>query len=279
MKEFFHICFSSNDEVMFRDASDYLQSLKYINVNLPKTETRLLALALMSNHGHFAILSEKPIDFVNSLRISYSKYFNNKYLRKGKLGEKGCFELKVEGIYHQLTALSYVLRNPVHHKISGTPFGYQHSSAKCYFSRDIGFENINCESFLLQKEMIDYSHVEHLFGTPRAFLYYMNRLSSEEWHNEQLKDNKGGVPISLDLIEQGTNASMTEMLSNEKGKNKPYSISDIDLCTIIDNHFLTRFHRESYTQLTDREKRLIADSLINKYHPTKDQLTRCLLLR
>ena len=144
--------------------------------------------------------------------LLYTRYFNNKYRRQGRLGEKTPFVLELEGLHHILAAICYILRNPLHHGLSLTPFGYAHSSANTYFSKELG--KFNHEELLSEKHsrrylprlndypsgykmtrsgvylrdtVIDTAEVENMFVTPRSFLYYMNRISGEEWRKEQEK--------------------------------------------------------------------------------------------
>ena len=63
------------------------------------------------------------------------KYGRPKYCR---LGEKNYFELDVFGNAHIQSALSYVLRNPLHHGVSVTPFAYPYSNVNDFFPVEMG---------------------------------------------------------------------------------------------------------------------------------------------
>ena len=144
------------------------------------------------------------------------------------LGEKGFFCLEINGLDHLLTAIAYILRNPMHHGITGTPFGYKYSSIRAIFRKDMGHEDMSDilhekseylhlpshqslpshfymdrHGMILPEYVIDVKDVEHQFSTARTFLYYMNRLSGEKWEAEQQEDNSTHPPITLKDIETG----------------------------------------------------------------------------
>ena len=149
-----------------------------------------------------------------------------KRLRKGTLGGRPNI-VEIEGFYHWMTAVCYVLRNPVHHGVAPTPFAYRHSSANAIFRNETGKgvhgillsrksyykylpKGAKCpqgymmdsSGLILRESVLDLSDIEHRFATPRSFLFYMNRLSSEEWRREQDDDRIDAVPITLELLER-----------------------------------------------------------------------------
>ena len=71
-------------------------------------------------------------------RNAYSRYFNTKYRRKGRLGEKHFFLLEIEGLHHTIAALNYVNRQGLHHGLAATPFDYPHCSANAFFQKQLG---------------------------------------------------------------------------------------------------------------------------------------------
>ena len=82
MKESYHICFTSHNEVMFRDPEDHGMFLNLMALRAFSMDTEVLVDAQMSTHVHLGIFSGNPQLFAASLRMSYSKYFNRKYDRK-----------------------------------------------------------------------------------------------------------------------------------------------------------------------------------------------------
>ena len=138
MKRIYHLCLSGGNEVIFRNEMDYVIGINYLCMAAHKTETDLLAYSFMSNHVHICAQTKNPAEIIKHFRYSYTRYFNKKYKRKGRLGERLFFSLEIEGLYHLLTAIAYILRNPLHHGVSATPFGYQYSSIGAIFRCEFG---------------------------------------------------------------------------------------------------------------------------------------------
>lgn len=129
----YHLCYTSHDEVLCRSWDDYERLISKIGYFAFKFDSKVLAYCVMSNHVHLILLTDCVEKFVQHLRGSYTKSFNYKYLRKGELGESGYFCIRLSGLRHMLAAISYVLRNPVHHKVSLNPFNYPFSSVSLYY--------------------------------------------------------------------------------------------------------------------------------------------------
>ena len=138
MKKTYHLCLSAGDEVMFRDLEDYHKGFNYFALALYKTGSTGLVESFMSTHAHLLVQTEDPAAFMFAFRNPYSKYFNSKYGRSGRLGENRHFELELSGYHHMIAAASYVLRNPLHHGAAPIPYAYQHSSANAIFRTQMG---------------------------------------------------------------------------------------------------------------------------------------------
>ena len=304
MKKAYHICLSSGDEVCCRDEEDYVYYFNALALAVAKTESSLLADAVMSNHVHECLRTACPKEVATMQRYTYTRYFNSKYLRRGSLFLRPPFIIELEGLYHKLAALSYTLRNPVHHGVTATPFEYRHSSARALFRDALGRDD--CQDFLpeylchrylpdhrscpsgykmgkngliLRENVLDVSDVEHMFMTPRSFLYYMNRLSGEEWQREQEKDLLAGAPITLDVIESGIGyQSMSQMLAFEHGRADYRAMDDLALCEKIDNEILPAMGRDSVYMLLPQEKVRLAEMLCRDLGLPRAQVVRCLAM-
>ena len=123
--------------------------------------------------------------------------------------------------------------------------------------------------------------MELYYKTPRAFLYQMNRLSSEDWEREQLKDNNAEAPVTLARLEPGADSvSIAEWLENEKGFNyRPDHKTDMQVCQLIDNMYLPSYGKSSVYQLDDRAKLRLAERLAREHCLPHAQLHRCLAVR
>ncbi len=300
MKKTHHLCLSAGDEIMFRNTEDYNRGFNCFAIALFQTDSTGLCESFMSTHTHQVIQTTAPADFMYCFRKSYSMYFNNKYQRNGKLGEVHHFSMEISGYHHLIAAMSYTLRNAVHHGVAPIPYAYPHCSANAIFRKDMGkfvdermlpeksyyryigrratFPSdykMNENGVFIRESVLDIPQVENLFVSPRAFNYYMSRKSSEEWEAEQTKDNNRTPIINLSSIEDGIHIqSLDKMLIFENGKADYRKISDIELCTQLDQLAKTVYNRKSVYQLTRHEKEKIAEQLYRKHHLSESQIRR-----
>ena len=306
MKESYSLCFTSHDEVMFRDEADHGMFINVMAVEAYRTETEILSDAEMSNHVHVNAFSRQPMVFAGRTRMAYTKYFNAKYGRKGRMGEKGTYVLKVDGFNHQLVLNNYIFRNGLHHCAAATAFGYPFSSIREMFSADLGWERppavyksrADIASFLprfaefpdsyqrggdgvfLRRSFMEIRQVELFYVSPRNFLYQMNRLTDDSWTQEQTKD-RTGRPITLADVEPGLDEkSIAQLLDNEYGRNfNRGRMQDMDVCRLIDREILPGYGVPSIYFLSDTQKRRIAGMLKFEFRLPEKQICRCLALR
>lgn len=304
MKRSFHLCLSAHNEVMFRDQEDYDRGFNTFALALYKTNSTGLVESFMSNHVHFLIQGESPEEFMGAFRMPYAKYFNHKYQRSGKLGEPHHFTLEIKGLHHHLAAMSYILRNALHHGIAAIPYAYPHSSANVIFQKEMGKSpttdilpkasfyrhigrraqvpdsyKMSKSGLFLRESVLDIPQVENMFMTPRTFDYYMSRKTSEDWINEQSKDGNDTPPITLDTIESHTYMNNSkQMIVNEGGRLNYRKITDIELCSEIDKAVQYDFGKPSIYSLSLAEKKDISDLMIKLFHPSSEQLCRCLAI-
>ena len=305
MKESYSICFTSHEEVMFRDEADHGMFINIMAIEGYRTESEILSDAEMSNHVHINAFTRQPMVFASRTRMAYTKYFNGKYGRKGRMGEKGTYVLKVEGFNHQLVLLNYIFRNGLHHCAAATAFGYPFSSINEVFSVDLGrtplpavyTSRADIATFLprfadfpdsyemdgngvfLRRCFVETRRVEQYYATPRNFLYQMNRLTDDSWVEEQKRDGTG-APITLADVEPGLDKKgIAELLNNEYGRNfNRTRMQDLDVCRLIDRDFLPGFGVPSVYYLTESQKKRIARTLQYEYRLPEKQIQRCLVL-
>ena len=304
MKKTYHLCLSSDNEIMFRDEEDYIRGFNCYALALYKTGSTGLVESFMSTHTHLLVQTSDPNKFMGAFRMPYTKYFNHKYCRSGKLGESVHFTMEIEGLYHHLAAMSYILRNGLHHGLVSIAYGYPHCSINAIFQKEMGKRpeqdllpqnsfyrhigrnvefpdsyKMNRSGLLLRESVLDIAQVENLFATPRAFDYYMNRKTSEDWLKEQGKDNNCSAPVTLELIESKVQlTSVKDMLVFERGRSDYRRISDIDLCKETDRKIREDLKKPSIYALTHEEKLKIAKYLKERFYAGTSQLNRCLSL-
>ena len=215
MTKTYHLCISGGNEVLFRSEEDYIRGINTLCLSAHKTESTLLAYTFMSNHVHVGVRTKVPQQLIKLFRYPYGRYFNKKYHRSGPLGEKVPFCQEIDGLYHLLAVLAYILRNPLHHGVAGTPFGYRYSSIGALFKKDLG----RFDTPALMPKKSQYLHLPDRGPLPEGFKM----------------DSSG-----LILPETAIDVADVEHLFSTADYN---ALSDLQLCKIIDN-----FLNKSYCQ-------------------------------
>ena len=295
---------------MFRNVDDMNYAFNSLCSALYKTDSICLAEAFISTHHHGCYLTSLPRELMHIHRTSYTKYFNNKYGRTGSLGEKGFFMQEIDGLRHQVSAITYVLKNPVHHGISATPFAYPYCSANAFFRKDLGKDfsprlltselirmslprraefdpswKMGTEGVFLRESVLETAMVESLYSTPQAFNYMLSRKSGEDWVKEQDMDSVSCPPVTLENIESplftggsGKEDSLFHMLQNERSRFNRSVMTDLRLCGIVDMELASGKAPRTVYQLSNEEKICLANEIHRRFHCGKEQIRRCLAM-
>jgi hypothetical protein len=296
---------------MYRNEEDMNRSFNCLCSALKKTGSRCLAECDIPNHHHGCYGTECPGEFIQIKRQAYTHYFNEKYGRKGPLGDPGYFEMELEGLQHKLTAISYTVRQGVHHGITSTPFEWPYCSANAYFRKELGklfvpdllltpaqiqaalprrakydpSWKMGVEGVFLRESVIETDVVENLYATPKAFNYLVTRQSGDDWSREQEADGNGMPPVTLENFEElvlqrtaSREQAISEMLRNEKNRGTPLGLNDLQLCEMIDNQYVPQYHAMSVYQLSSRHKNNIASELYRRRLAGEAQIRRCLAM-
>lgn len=275
MRKTYHLCLSSHDEVMCRSEEDLIMSFNCLAVAVLETDSRLLADGQMTSHFHAGLCTDNPVEVMKRRRYSYSRYFNAKYSREGRMGERIPFISEIEGARHTSAYLAYIERQGLHHGLAETAFGYEHCSANVIFSKELGKNSLtsllpsrqrckylpervrlpdkyrmSSSGLLLREDIIDVSYVEEIFHTPQGYLFYMNRKSDVKWEEEQKEDNNGCPPVTLLNMEPSSlYEDINELRSNEFGRKDFSRMDDIELCSMIDSFYVPRMLHSSERSL------------------------------
>lgn len=300
--KFIHLCFSSNTEVMFRVHEDYIRGINDLVIASLKTETTILSYAFMSNHVHCCIQTQcDPLALYRIFKTSYGRYFSAKYGRNGSI----CQEVRIvniDGYQHCLTAISYCLRNPLHHGVTNSCVNYAYSSAKAYFRESMGwgtfpqtlkscprpcvsshFSNIfkirfESDGRASLDTSVDYRQVEMLFKTPSEFAYcLLIRKSGKKWRDDQ-SDDCTGEPVTLEMLESDYYI-VHEMEKNERFSYQVTGLSDLTICQMIDTELVPKYDVKSVYSLSIDEQLSIGHYLKSKYSCSLSQISRCLAIR
>lgn len=302
----YHLCFTSHQEVLCRNHSDYVRMFNCMAQAIINTDSQLITCNVMSNHLHMAVITENAGRLMQRLRSSYTQMFNEIYGRSGMLGDPRYFKLLLVGRIHISAALSYILRNPVHHNVCANPFAYPFSPIQVYFNNhrkplqetDSGLRSarskktIRCKNVIPgnigfdARGMIDMSTVintdilEGYFGSYRAFQYGLTRNDYDRWQEEQEREQSDVEPVTLTSIEPHLPLeTIGKMTDQNLSWVREHSVTDLELCTMIDGFYLSDFHKKSYTELTDSEKVKVARKIQEGIRVSPQQLGRCLNIR
>ncbi|MBQ3659178.1 MAG: hypothetical protein IJS70_07810 [Bacteroidales bacterium] len=283
---------------MYRTEADLIMGFNCLALAILETDSRLLGEGFMPTHNHKFVLTDCFEELTRRERYAYTRYFNTKHFRQGRLAERQCFSLEVEGIVHTQTALSYVLRQGLHHGLSQTPFGYRHCSANVFFRKDLGKEyrpellpdksrylylphgkslplnyRMSSNGLILREDIIDTGQVEQIYVTPRNFLYQMNRLSDEKMSREQIEEN-GLPPVTLDAIEKGVaEFDVQAALRRENGRAEASRLTDLEMCRIIDDIYLPHFSGSgeiSIYTLSQGQRAALADTILQDWQKVRN---------
>lgn len=266
MRKTVHLCLSSHNEVMYRSEEDLIMGFNCLALAVIETGARLLAEGFMTTHNHQLLQVDDWRETKRLERYSYTRYFNSKYSRRGRLGEPSPFCLEVVGTYHLQSALNYVLRQGLHHGLSTSPFGYQHCSANAFFRQELGKDftphllaqsaqykylpdgkklprgyRMRENGLILREDVIDTSYVEKEYQSVRSFCYLMNRLSDDKYLQEQSGENDL-PPVTLETIEKGVkDFDVKAALISEQGRVNTSLMTDLEMCHLIDDIYLPAF--------------------------------------
>ena len=207
----YHLCYTSHGEVLCRKYLDYCMLFNCIAQATIGTDAQLLAYAIMSTHVHLIVITEHPAAYIQRIRSSY--------------GEPSFYFVELIGRRHVTAAISYVLRNPVHHELTSNPYDYEFSSIGLYFRKEtrrpedtrpkkaakpfaaiIRRDNrqrlpeglvFDDETGQIEpSQLVNSAVVEGFFGSYAAFDYGLQRRDYQVWETEQLQDRDGQSAIT-----------------------------------------------------------------------------------
>lgn len=289
---------------MYRSEADLNMGFNCLAIAVLETESRLLAEGFLSTHNHSLVQTDNEKELGFRSRYAYSRYFNSKYKRRGRLGEKDFFILEITGLHHMMAALDYVNRQGLHHGLGTTPFDYTHCSANSFFRKELGKDveprliadskrnrylpsNIRLPAgyrmsesgLLLREDIIDVAYVRQLYISPRSFLLHMNRISDSRDEEEQKKEN-ATPPVTLSSIESGVPDFDVAVARNcEFGKVDRTRMTDIELCTLIDSRIIPdgKGERTTVYDLTPAQRAKIYEWLSKENRRGRYDRKKCIL--
>ena len=285
-KKLYHLCVSSG-EVMFLVTEDYYQGINKAFLTAYRYDTKILAYAFMSNHFHIVAETANPSKYVAALRIGYTKWFNYKYGREGSLGLARFHSVELTTFEHTLDAITYVLRNGVHHNVVAYPSGYPFCSVRYYFMKEYGtsptYEPIlswkeerkfipwktklpqgyvlDANGLLIHDNILETKIVENYYRSVRNFAYHMNKVSALEW--------------TVLNVESWMRTKVKKQLDYKKITERVRKINDLEVCLFIDEWMAQNKKGSSFMMLRKKDMFKVA-ALLREKRASLSQLARCL---
>ena len=158
---------------------------------------------------------------------------------------------------------------------------------------------MSADGQLLREDVLDVTWVEQVYISPKSYLYHMNRIANEHDIIVQKEENQL-PPVTLETIEKGVPGFvLKEAQTFEKKRGVRNAMTDLELCSYIDNELLPRLIKganQSSIYMLSQPKRAklanwiwrksreelyqkgSADSPFANKTVTEPQLRRCLVL-
>ncbi|MBO8484198.1 MAG: hypothetical protein IAB75_08825 [Bacteroidetes bacterium] len=204
--DFYHICTNGmNRKLMFRCEEDFISGMNSIPVCSASAGIRIYAFCLMDNHVHFIAKGPEQacISFIRLYKRLRSSWAGSRYGEKTPFGDADISISCIDTAEYLLTAIAYVLRNPVAAGLPVMPWAYRWSSASLYFrggqlslpgSRRISEMSISeqrsvlksragfPDTYIIEADGVifpgcytEYEAVEKMFASPKRMLYYLSK--------------------------------------------------------------------------------------------------------
>ena len=233
-KKYYHVYTKGlEDDVIFRDRSDYVVGMNYVPVALRISGVDVLVFVLMSNHFHFLVYADRlsSMKFIDTYKRLIARYISNTYgvAKLLRTVETGCSEVDLNDEALK-RLIAYILNNPVKAGVNCFPQNYEWGSGKCYFSnfdytkdsrplselgtrerrsllhsRAILDDNymINSQGYVEPESYVRKDLVEKIFRSAKSFEYFLS-ISSRDLKIDSSEDFKQ-VVFSDTLVLSGVN--------------------------------------------------------------------------
>ncbi len=122
---------SVSEQLLFQDSEDYLKCLSLFKRYYNTKDYSILAYCLMPNHYHILIYqkTDYPIyTYFENIWSKYSRYYNNRYKRKGTLFAGKLQHIGIRKLQHLLHLCAYIHLNPVKANLVESPEQWQWSN-------------------------------------------------------------------------------------------------------------------------------------------------------
>ena len=164
-------------EDIFPGNSEKVQFLEYLKEYSKKLHIRLLAYCVMDNHYHLIIqnLSGRMSDFLKLVNGSYGMFYRKTHGGKGYVFQNRYHSTLIQEDSYLLTAIAYVLQNPVRAGLVKNFNDYTWSSAGEYYSAG-------------ESHIVDRGYVEGLFESREMFISFVDDSVEDELPIQKTKE-------------------------------------------------------------------------------------------
>jgi putative transposase len=121
----------NNSEPVFFDDNDRLIYLEILRHYATENHVDIWAYCLMTNHIHILAAPQEPNSLSQGIgltNLKYTKYFNRKYYRSGRIWQNRFYSSIVDTDTHLWAVARYIENNPVKAGITATVLDYRWSS-------------------------------------------------------------------------------------------------------------------------------------------------------
>ena len=211
----------------------------------------------LSTHFHIIIRGNNADRFIEYLSRCITRGYNSKYHKQIKMNIS---KRQLENPFSIMTAINYVLKNPIHHKLCLVPLNYPYSSIGCYFKNELSrkkyCEEENKTPYKRPSELINVSYrelfvkhkapehfliagdrmvipetfvnsryVELLYDNSKKFLYNMTKPLQEEI--EMFGEDRNAINAHLNKIALCGRLTDTEVCKLIDGFSAPHSFTEL----------------------------------------------------
>ncbi len=130
-----------DDQLLFYDDQDYEFFQIALSTQLEKIPASIIAYCLMPNHYHFLIRQddeEKIYKIFNYAFVSYARYYNRKYERKGRIFRSPLQHKIVKDRTYLIQLCKYIHLNPVYAGLVEEPEDWEFSNYREWINRRNG---------------------------------------------------------------------------------------------------------------------------------------------
>ena len=182
-----------NRQVIFQDDEDRIRFLTVLKHVKADSGFRLHAFCLMPNHVHLLMEpAGEPLGIIfKRIGVSYAGWYNKKYDRVGHLFQDRFRSENVETDRYYMTALRYILWNPVKAGMVPAPGMYRWSS---YLAYEKGTGSLT-----------DTEYAERLFGHKERLMGFLREDSSETAMDEEQFDRRLREEQAREIFRRVTN--------------------------------------------------------------------------